>query len=280
MKEPALFPESGFFRLRLDFSYDGTNYQGWARQPDFPTIQGALEAAFWQLARIDSPVITAGRTDAGVHASGAVAHIDLPEDFKYEVENTAYRLNRILDADIRILGASLAPVGFNARFSASARRYEYRLLDGNQLLAPLRRYNTATWYRHLDLDALNQASSVLLGEHDFAAFCRYREGATSIRNLCEFSWARNDEGLLIASIEADAFCYNMVRNLVGAAVCVGEGRFGVDWIQRVLTEKSRVSDSYVFPARGLTLTRVSYPEPAALQAQALRVLGKRELAAD
>jgi tRNA pseudouridine38-40 synthase len=201
-------------------------------------------------------------------------------DFKYELDNTAYRLNRILSDDIRINQTSRAPTGFNARFSATARSYEYRLLDGNRLLAPLARYNTATWYRNLDLTALNQASQVLLGEHDFAAFCKYREGATSIRNLCEFNWRRNDENLLIASISADAFCYNMVRNLVGAVVCVGEGRVGIDWIQRVLSEKSRVSDSYVFPARGLTLTSVSYPSDEQLALQVERVMSKRELAAD
>jgi tRNA pseudouridine38-40 synthase len=127
------------------------------------------------------------------------------------------------------------------------------------VLDPLARLDVATWYRPLDVDVMNKTSALLLGEHDFAAFCKYREGATTVRTLEKYQWTRNQEGFLVADISANAFCYSMVRNLVGAVVCVADGRFDPDWIVGVLNNKERVSDSLVFPARGLTLYQVDYP---------------------
>jgi len=274
MIEPALNPESGFRRLRIDLAYDGTNFAGWAKQPDLRTLQGALEDALAKLVRAQVNTVVAGRTDAGVHALGQVVHVDIPDDVSnsryrpeediWDLAHFKYRLNQMLDEDIRILKVNLAPVNFDARFSATARHYRYKLLDGNRELLPLRRFDVATWFRTLDIDLMNQASAPLLGIHDFFTFCRYREGATTLRTLLDFAWSRDPDGLVICEIAADGFGWNMVRNLVGAAVCVGEGRFPKTWMSEILTANTRVSDSYVFPARGLTLLRVDYPEAAEL----------------
>jgi tRNA pseudouridine38-40 synthase len=163
-----------------------------------------------------------------------------------------------LDQDIRILKVSIAADDFHARFSAIEREYQYRLADDNQILPPLERFNTSTWFRPLDVDRLNEASSLLLGEHDFVAFCKFREDQKTVRTLKKFHWSRLDSGILVADVAANAFCYSMVRSLVGAAVAVGEGRFEKEWALAILENKERVSDSYVFPANGLTLVKVTY----------------------
>jgi tRNA pseudouridine38-40 synthase len=281
MTIPVLNPEGGFRRLQINFSYDGTNFQGWAKQPNYRTIQGVLEELIGKIVRAKVDCVTAGRTDAGVHATGAVLHVDIPEQ-ELDIENFAFKLNRILEEDIRITSVREAPEGFHARYSAIARHYEYKIADGDRLISPLERHFVADWYRPLDLELLKASSHSLLGTHDFAAFCKWRENATTIRTLKDFSWNRDESGLLIAHICADGFGYNMVRNLVGAAVCVGEKRYDLDWIRRVLTEKSRVSDSYVFPSRGLTLVKVDYPADAQLPAIAKeawesRLTGEDEL---
>ena len=260
MSEPTLYPESGFLRLRIDLAYDGTNYSGWAKQPDQRTIQEEIEKALSTATQSPIESIVAGRTDAGVHATGQVIHVDVPE--ATEVNGLAFKLNCMLDEDIRILKVRAMTSEFHARFTATQRSYSYTILDGNRVLPPLHRLDVAPWYRTLDIDLLNSASALLLGTHDFAAFCKFREGATTVRNLVRFHWIRNDEGYLIADIAADAFCYSMVRNLVGAVVCVAEGRNNLDWIAGMLANKERVPDSLVFEARGLSLRHVEYsPQP-------------------
>ena len=277
MTIPVLNPEGGNRRLRIDFSYDGTDFQGWAKQPDYRTVQGTLEDLISKLTRSTVDCVTAGRTDAGVHATGAVLHVDIPLSSEIDIENFTYKLNRILDEDIRITSVVEAPEGFHARYSAIARHYEYRISDGSRPISPLERHYVADWYRPLDLEKLNQASTSLVGTHDFAAFCKWRERATTVRTLLDFSWKRDETGLLTAHLAADGFGYNMVRNLVGAAVCVGEGRYDFDWILGVLTDKARVSDSYVFPARGLTLAKVDYPDDSQLPAIAAEAWASRQL---
>ena len=257
MSEPTLYPESGFLRLRIDLAYDGTNYSGWAKQPQQRTIQEEIESALATITQCPIETIVAGRTDAGVHASGQVLHVDVPKIFEFV--DLAFKLNCMLDDDIRIVKVAAQTKAFHARFSATQRSYTYKILDANQIIAPLLRLDVAPWYRTLDLELLNAASALLIGEHDFAAFCKFREGATTIRNLMRFDWIRDDEGYLIADIAADAFCYSMVRNLVGAVVCVAEGRNSIDWISAMLANKERVPDSLVFVARGLTLHHVDYP---------------------
>ncbi|MFM8384230.1 MAG: tRNA pseudouridine(38-40) synthase TruA [Actinomycetota bacterium] len=277
--EPTLNPGSGFLRFRIDFAYDGTNFNGWARQPELRTVQGAMEEAISGLTRSEVELVVAGRTDAGVHATAQVAHFDLPERDKYgkewRCEDLIYRLNRMLDEDIRINAISIAPAFFHARFSALRRKYIYKIADGRRQLEPLKRFDIATWYRDLDEKAMNEASQLLLGEHDFAAFCKTGGVGTTIRRLEKFEW-RRENNLLIADVVADAFCYSMVRNLVGACVRVGEGRFAQKWVEDVLEKRERVSESLVFPARGLTLVGVEYPADNELEARAMITIARRD----
>ncbi len=274
MTEPTLYPESGFLRLRLDLAYDGTNFYGWGKQPDRRTVQEEVEKAIAILSQSKIDSIVAGRTDAGVHATGQVIHVDVPESIN--LDEIAYKLNRILDTDVRVMGVSIAPPAFHARFSALRRHYTYRILDANKVIPPLHRYDVASWYKPLAVEQLNEASKLLLGDHDFAAYCKFREGATTIRQLQRFEWVRDSEGYLVGDVVADAFCYSMVRNLVGAVVCVADGRFGPEWIQETLANKVRVSDSLVFPACGLTLRQVDYPSDSELLERAAKTVARRE----
>lgn len=269
MKEPTLTPESGFLRIRIDFSYDGTNFSGWAKQPDQRTIQGEIESSLEAITRNPVALQVAGRTDAGVHASAQVAHFDLPDrdqnGHEWDLTDLTYRLNRMLPEDIRIHQTSLAPKFFHARFSALSRSYIYKIADGGQLLPPLLRYDTATWYRPLDIEKMNEAISPLLGQHDFASYCKARDTGTTIRTLQEFIFRREVNNFITAAIRADAFCHSMVRSLIGAAVCVGEGRFEPGWMKEILEGKERIGESLVFPARGLTLVNITYPQDDGLE---------------
>jgi tRNA pseudouridine38-40 synthase len=273
MSEPTLFPESGFLRLKIKLAYDGTNFSGWAKQPDRRTVQEEFEKAFSTVSRHQCESIVAGRTDAGVHATAQIIHVDVPEGT--DQIDLAFRLNRLLDTDLRVLEIEVAPEGFHARFSALRRHYKYQIVDSNKAVNPLDRYDRASWYRPLDLARLNEASALLLGEHDFAAFCKFREGATTIRTLETFQWERKEDGLLVAQVVADAFCYSMVRNLVGSAVCVAEGRFEPSWIAEMLANRQRISDSMVFPAEGLTLVQVDYPNDSQLLTRAALTIARR-----
>lgn len=275
MGEPTLFPESGFSRLKLTLAYDGTNFSGWAKQADQRTVQGDIESALTTLVGQPVDVIVAGRTDAGVHATGQVIHADVPEN-SLDIDNLVFRINRIVADDVRVLSAEIAAPGFHARFSALRRHYQYKIADNNRVLNPLLRYDIATWYRPLSDSLLNEASSLLLGEHDFAAFCKFREGGTTIRRLERFYWHRIENGILHADIVADAFCYQQVRNMVGAVVTVAEGRHDMTWLRSMLENKERVTDSMVFPSNGLTLTQVDYPADAELLTRAQQTIARRD----
>jgi len=278
MAEPTLFPESGFRRLRLDIAYDGTQFSGWATQPGKRTMQDMVEEAIARIVRHDIDSVVAGRTDAGVHATGQVIHVDVADaafDRELTYRDLRYKLNRILDEDIRITNISDAPSGFHARFSALRRYYTYKILDDNQVITPAQRFDVAPWYRHLDHNLMNEAAAHLLGTHDFAAFCKFKQGGTTVRSLEKYEWVRTEDGLLIADVVADAFCYSMVRNLVGAIVCVADGRKPTSWIAELLANKERVSDSLVFPARGLTLYRVDYPSEDQLLERAKITVARR-----
>jgi len=280
MKEPTLTPESGFLRLRLDFSYDGTDFSGWAKQRDQRTVQGEIESALEPITRNPIALQVAGRTDAGVHAAAQVAHFDLPErdhsGNAWDLADITYRLNRILPEDIRIHSTSLAPNFFHARFSALSRSYIYKIADAGRLIPPLLRYDIASWYRPLDVAKMSEAIAPLIGEHDFAAYCKARDTGTTIRTLKEFSLRRGENGVIEASITADAFCHSMVRSLIGAAVCVGEGRFEPSWMKALLDGKERIGESLVFPARGLTLTKVTYPKDDELEARLSITVRRRD----
>ena len=275
-------------RVRLDLGYDGTDFAGWAAQPGLRTVEGTLGAALATVLRSPEPVrlTVAGRTDAGVHARGQVAHADvdpaawavLPGRSDRTPEQAApVRLAGVLPPDVVVHAAAVAPVGFDARFSATSRRYRYRLCDDPAAADPLRRRDTVTHRRRLDPAAMEAAAARLVGLRDFAAFCRRREGATTIRTLLAYSWAPAGDGTLEATVVADAFCHSMVRALVGAAVAVGEGRRPVTWPEEVLAAGSRDPGVTVMPAHGLSLEEVRYPPEGELarraeEARATRVL--------
>jgi tRNA pseudouridine38-40 synthase len=270
--EPADPPgDGGLVRVRLDLAYDGTDFAGWARQPGRRTVQRSVEDALLVLFRLPepAPLTVAGRTDAGVHARGQVAHVDLPGAAWHAVPRPVRALAGLLPPDVRIRSAAPAPPGFDARFSALARRYAYRVCDDPAGPAPLRR-RELLWHRHgrLDVAAMDAASAALVGLHDFAAFCRRREGATTVRTLLRLAWARDDDGVVRADVEADAFCHSMVRALVGALLPVGAGRRPVTWPAAVLAGGQRDSAVNVVPPHGLTLEAVRYPPDGELAARA------------
>jgi tRNA pseudouridine38-40 synthase len=240
-------------------------------------VQGVLEDALGVVVRGQPPRLTvAGRTDAGVHARGQVAHVDLPEERAAD-PLLLRRLNGLLPADVRVRRVSLAPDGFDARFSALARTYRYRIADGPEAVDPLRR-DVLDWPRPLDLVTLQAATAPMLGEHDFAAFCKRRDGATTVRALLALEWGR-DEGLLVLTISADAFCHSMVRSVVGAMLAVGEGRRPPGWPASLLHLRARASDVAVAPPHGLALEHVAYPpDEELLSRQAVTRGGLRTLA--
>jgi tRNA pseudouridine38-40 synthase len=309
-------------RVRLDLAYDGGGFAGWAAQPGQRTVQGVLEEALGRVLRAPVELTVAGRTDAGVHATGQVAHADLPAEAwaalgrphrrgrapdsppaPDAVTGTAgggavgggavgggavgggavgggaagggdpgaalvRRLAGVLPPDVRVWTVRVAPAGFDARFSALWRRYAYRVSDAPAGAEPLRRHDTLAWPRPLDLDALREASAGLLGEHDFAAYCRRREGATTIRTLYALDWDRDAAGVLVATVRADAFCHAMVRSLVGALLAVGDGRRPSGWPAALLARAERSGEVSVAPAHGLTLVEVAYPPDRELAARA------------
>jgi tRNA pseudouridine38-40 synthase len=223
-----------------------------------------------------SRLVVAGRTDAGVHAAGQVAHIDIEPytddesglPYLTDLGRMIYRWNRMLPADVRVFGARVAPPEFDARFAALRRHYVYRVSDSPVGVHPLRRRDTLESFRPLDIERLAEASALLLGEHDFVAFCKRREGATTIRELQRFHWQRELDGILACYVSADAFCHSMVRSLVGALLAVGEGRLPVDWPASLLTATTRPSTVAVAPAHGLSLLGVDYPPDDQLAARA------------
>jgi tRNA pseudouridine38-40 synthase len=225
------------------------------------------------------PALTvAGRTDAGVHARGQVAHVDVPADAWAEAAAVAVRrLGRLLPDDIRIWSADLAAVGFDARFSALWRRYSYRVCDDPARADPLRRRDTLWYGRPLDLDRMNEAAGGCLGEHDFAAFCRRREGATTVRRVIRLHWARAEPGVAAATVTADAFCHNMVRALTGALLSVGDGSRPPAWLGEILEGRRRDPAVRVAPAHPLCLEEVGYPPAADLAARAAATRRVREL---
>ena len=170
-----------------------------------------------------------------------------------------------------------APDGFDARFSALRRRYLYRICDDAGRADPLRRHDTVLVRGPLDVEAMDAASRRLLGLHDFAAFCRRREGATTVRTLLHYGWTRAVDGTVEGTVEADAFCHSMVRALVGAVVPVGEGRYDDGLPLRVLTGGERDPRVKVMPAHGLSLEEVVYPDDADLAARAEEARATRTL---
>jgi tRNA pseudouridine38-40 synthase len=276
-------------RVRFDLAYEGTDFAGWAKQPGLRTVQGELEGALAQLYSglgVLPSVVVAGRTDAGVHALGQVVHLDLtPEQAaNIRISRIALSVNGVLGrvADIVVRRTSVAAEGFDARFSALWRRYEYRIADTLPARSPLTRRTTAWTTKVLDVDAMQEVANELLGLHDWASFCKPRAFATTIRTLQDFRWSRGADGIVSATLQADAFCHSMVRAVVGASVAVGERRLTLDDIVRLRDALERTSAFKVMPARGLTLTEVGYPDAAGLaqRAEETRARRSRELLAE
>ena len=314
-------------RIRLDIAYDGTHFRGWARQPGLRTVQGTLEDALARILGGDPRLVVAGRTDAGVHATGQVAHVDLDEGQLVRLNThhgrrsaesahnscnlddaggderrvggsgpliagvmrrtdaasaaaaaLAARLRGVVGAysDVAVHRTALAPAGFDARFAAVWRRYSYRIADEATGYDPLERHRTTTVRGRLDESAMDAAARSLIGLHDFAAYCKPREEATTIRTLLEFDWRRDAEGVLVANIKADAFCHSMVRALVGACVAVGLGRLGEGDVAEIRDEGERTSDFTVLAARGLTLTEVGYPADDLLAQRSEQTRARRD----
>lgn len=275
MSEPAVTTsgDGGLCRLRFDISYDGTDFAGWAPQVGQRTVCGVLQDTLATVLRVPVRLTVAGRTDAGVHATGQVAHADVPaasldaRSIAGDPSRLVGRLAKMLPDDVRVRAAARTSTDFDARFSALRRHYVYRLTDAAWGAEPIAARTTAAWHRRLDVDAMNAASQTLLGLNDFAAFCRRREGATTIRELQRFDWTTDTDGVLTGHVSADAFCWSMVRSLVGAVASVGDGRRDIEWCRGLLAERARSSDVPVAEARGLCLVGVDYPTAAELAAR-------------
>lgn len=261
----------GFIRLRIDLAYDGTDFLGWAIQSEGRTVQGTIQDALATIVGDPVTLTVAGRTDSGVHAAAQVAHVDLPLDVweRYQ-DRFVYRLQSLMPEDIAIHAVTVAAPGFDARFSALARHYIYRIAEQAD---PLHRRDRIVRPK-LDVDAMRSGGKALLGEHDFLAFCKPREGATTIRTLQRCDVEVSD-GVIELYVSADAFCHSMVRAIAGALVAVGEHRRDLDWIRSLLNVEFKPSDVPVLPAQGLTLINVDYPPDAELAARAAQTRAKR-----
>ncbi|MET8828818.1 tRNA pseudouridine(38-40) synthase TruA [Streptomyces sp. NPDC004610] len=272
----------GFVRVRLDLSYDGTGFRGWAKQAGGQrTVQGEIEDALRTVTRsggVSYELTVAGRTDAGVHARGQVAHVDLPvQVWGEQREKLLKRLAGRLPRDVRVWGAREAAEGFNARFAALWRRYVYRVGDAPGGVDPLLR-NHVLWHDWaLDVGVMDAAAKSLVGEHDFAAYAKKREGASTVREIFDFGVRRTEAGVVEIEVRADAFCHNQVRSMVGALLFVGDGHRGVEWPRAVLDAGVRDSAVHVVRPHGLTLEEVAYPADELLgrrQLEARRVRGR------
>ncbi len=274
-------------RIRIDLAYDGTAFSGWARQPGLRTVEGELRQGLATILRTGEPELTVGgRTDAGVHARGSVAHVDIDDEAwgrlpgrsdREPGEALVARLRGVLPPDIVVRAATAVPESFDARFSALRRRYTYRLLDRPEQLDPLRRHDTVLVRGELDVTLMDEAAARLTGLRDFAAFCKPREGATTVRTLLEYGWKRDRCGVVVGTVVADAFCHSMVRALVGGIVPVGLRRRHPGWPLEVLEAGRRDPGVQVMPAHGLCLEEIVYPDgEEALRARTVEARAVRE----
>lgn len=278
-------------RLRLNLAYDGSNFHGWGIQPDLRSVQGEVELALSKIIRSPIKVVVAGRTDAGVHAREQVVHFDLAtkayaalpgrSDRSPEI-SLLQRLVAVLPADIAATAATVVTSDFDARFSALSRTYKYRICDDLKFRSPLRK-DVAFHKRPLNVELMNQAVKEIIGENDFLSFCKPRLDATTIRTVHNASWERpkdsTDANLVVATIEADAFCHHMVRSIVGASVAVGLGKADLAWMAALINNPRRDGQlsAPMFEASGLTLESVQYPPPAQWASRALQTRARRTL---
>ncbi|MFM7014071.1 MAG: tRNA pseudouridine(38-40) synthase TruA [Actinomycetota bacterium] len=284
MIEPVDLLVDGFSRYRINLGYDGTDFSGFVKQPGLRTVQAELLSALEKIFGKDAGdfgMRVAGRTDAGVHAEIQVCHIDLSASQLTRIgrnKDIAGRLNSMLPMDVRVYSFELAPEGFDARHSASFRRYRYRIADSKSHFTPLQSRYLLQLKFELSVSPMKRAAKVFIGLHDFAAFCKPREGATTIRNLKRLSVTRNPEGIIEIELEADAFCHNMVRSMVGALVAVGSGKAEVSDVAARLQSASRAGSYKVVGPEGLALIEVGYPKDSLLAAQAKKARNTRSAA--
>jgi len=274
-------------RLRIDLAYEGTGFSGWAKQPGRKSVAGVLEEALSRVLRTGSThmsLVVAGRTDAGVHATAQVCHVDLDDGVTIPRDDDGFaklarRLNGALgnSGQVVIHRVSVAPEGFDARFSPLTRRYSYLIADRLATKDPRTRNHTLWLDDELDVLAMDELGTALLGLHDWASFCRAREGATTIRELKRFSWVRRGDGLVVSEVIADAFCHSMVRSLVGAAVSAGIGRLTVSEVLEARQKRERTSLWKTMAAHGLTLEEVVYPPDSELAARRQQTRERRSL---
>ncbi|MDP9022144.1 MAG: tRNA pseudouridine(38-40) synthase TruA [Actinomycetota bacterium] len=249
-------------RIRVDLAYDGGPFHGFARQPQLRTVQGTLEDRLSRLLGQDVDTIGAGRTDRGVHASGQVVHVDVDEGVAAATRALADRpglrgrLDRMVGEAITIWRVRSVDPAYHARFSATERRYRYRLADA-PALHPLRRFNVWHLGEALSVDRMQAAARHLVGEHDFASLCRAAEGRRTVRRVDHIAIARAD-GLVHVAVRGPAFCHQQIRSMVGVLVEVGRGRRDPDWASDVLAARDRSAAPRVAPPHGLTLEVVSY----------------------
>lgn len=273
-------------RLRLDLAYDGTDFHGWAKQKGgLRTVQETLEDKLTMILRHPVELTVAGRTDAGVHASGQVAHFDTTREalsqrsIDGDPAKLVRRLAKLLPVDVRVHACTQVPDAFDARFSALRRHYIYRITTHPRGALPTRARDTATWFKPVDLDLMQQAANELVGLNDFVAFCKAKPHATTIRELLAFEWkdvsTAEEPQLYEAHVTADAFCWSMVRSLVGCCLRVGEGSRGVDFAAHMLKETTRSSQIPLADAQGLSLVGVDYPTEDQLAARAEMTRGRR-----
>lgn len=256
--------EAPSLRVRMSVAYDGAAFHGFAAQPEVPTVAGALATAIGRALRLEGVELTcAGRTDAGVHARGQVVHFDVPAGTPVEAEVLQRRINRQLNPSIAVREVAVDVGAFDARHDAVARRYRYAIVNApvpDPLLA------TQAWWvpEPLDLRAMEAACDPLLGEHDFASFCRRpatrRDGTVpgTTRRVEDAEWEARDDGLLYFWVEANAFCHQMVRSIVGLLVEVGKGKRQVSDVLRILRSKDRNTNAEPAPPHGLVLWEVKY----------------------
>lgn len=274
MKAPANPPVDGRFRYRIDLAYDGTDFYGFSKQSAHRTVAGELLSGLVKIFGEDDEdfrMRVAGRTDAGVHAGAQVAHLDLtPEQLKRirRGHGVAERLNKIIDPDVRVTAFEEADPGFHARFSALSRRYRYSIADRSVTPNPMTSRYMLEILWNLEVDPMIEVAKEFMGLRDFRAFCKERDGTTTIRELREISVKRRPNGVIDIEVEADAFCHNMVRSVVGALMSAGSGRTTAKEVRKALKGQRNEHAYKVQAPQGLTLIKISYPAKSKLGAQA------------
>ena len=247
-------------RVRIDLAYDGTGFAGFARQRDQITVQGVLEGALSRVCGGPVETVCAGRTDRGVHATAQTIHADVPPDARLlgDLDRARQGLDKMCGQAITVWRVRRVPKSFDARFSATQRRYRYRVCDA-VALNPLERIDT--WHLgppRLDHVAMEAGGQHLVGEHDFSSFCRRREGEHLVRRIDRLAVRRERAGLIVVAVEGKAFCHQMVRSVVGCLVAVGQGKRAPNWVAEVRDARDRQAVGRVAPPHGLTLVGVSY----------------------